>query len=94
MPEGVTVPIEDISVSFAVEIGGLNDEQTIEAPADAKPISELFGDVGLDPSALGGLGGLPGAARRGRRREMRSSSACRRRPRPDEINACAAELQG
>ena len=92
VPEGVSVPISNIAVSFAVEIDGLNETQSIEAPADAKPISELFGDVGIDPSALGDLGGLQGGTGSGSgdafQQCMQQAST------PDEINACAAELQG
>ena len=81
-PEGVAVPIEDIQISFAVEIAGLNEEQTIEAPSDAKPIDELFGDLGLDPSALGGLGGAcPAAPAAEWRRRRATRSASSRRPR-------------
>jgi hypothetical protein len=89
-PEGVTVPISDIQISFAIEIAGLNEEQTIDAPADAKPISELFGDTGLDPSALEGLGGLPGASQDGDAFQRCIEQA----QTPEEINACASELQG
>jgi hypothetical protein len=61
-PEGVTVPIGEITVDFAVEIDGLNDQQTIEAPSGAKPISQLLSDLGVDPSSLGGIPGLGGSA--------------------------------
>ena len=55
------MPIENIQVSFAVEIGGLNEEQTIEAPADAQPISELFGDLGSTRArSAGSAAPLPG----------------------------------
>jgi hypothetical protein len=91
VPEGVTVPVEDIQIAFAVEIAGLNEEQTIEAPADAKPIDELFGDVGIDPSSLGGLGGtVPGASEDGDAFQECMQQATT----AEEINACAAELQG
>jgi hypothetical protein len=55
----VPVPIDSVDLSFSVELSGVNEDQTIEAPSDAKPIDELakqFGGLG----ALGGLGGLGG----------------------------------
>lgn len=53
IPGGASAGVDSINVDFAVEIAEMNEEQTIEAPADAKPIDELVG-------GLGGLGGLPG----------------------------------
>ncbi len=85
------VPISNIAVSFAVEIDGLNEEQTIEAPTDAKPISELFSDVGLDPGALGDLGALPGT---GSGSGDAFQQCMQQATTPEEINACASELQG
>ncbi len=46
------------TISFDVTLGGVNEPQTIEAPSNAKPISELYKQIGFDPSALGALGGL------------------------------------
>jgi hypothetical protein len=92
-PQGVSIPISNIQVSFAVEIDGLNDQQTIEAPADAKPITQLFSDLGIDPSALGalGAGSLPGA---GSGSGDAFQQCMQQASTPEEINACAAELQG
>ena len=47
-PEGA-VPVSNIQISFSVEIDGLNEQQTIEAPSNAKPISELLGRRGHRP---------------------------------------------
>jgi hypothetical protein len=92
-PQGVTIPVSNIQISFAVEIDGLNEEQTIEAPADAKPIDQLFSDLGIDPSALGalGAGSLPGA---GTGSGDAFQQCMQQASTPEEINACAAELQG
>ena len=55
---GAIMPISNIQISFSVEIDGLNEPQTISAPANAKPISSLLGDLGVSPGVLGGaLGG-------------------------------------
>ena len=94
-PEGA-IPVSNIQIQFSVEIDGLNEDQTIEAPTDAKPISELLGDTGLDPSALGGLGGASlGAGSSGGGAAGGSFEQCiQQASTPDEINACATQLGG
>ena len=57
---GAVIPVSNIQISFSVEIDGVNEDQTISAPSGAKPISQLLGDLGVSPDALGGLGGLGG----------------------------------
>lgn len=91
-PEGA-VPVSNIELSFAVEIDGLNEQQTIEAPTDAKPIDQLLSDVGIDPSTLGGLGatglgGSSGASGSSFQQCIQQATT------PDEINACATQLGG
>jgi len=61
IPNAASAGIESADVSFSMRLGAVNEEQTIEAPADAQPIEELFGQFGVDPGALGGLGALGGA---------------------------------
>ena len=92
-PEGVTVPIGEITVNFAIEIDGLNEEQTIEAPSGAKPISELLTDLGVDPSSLGGIPGLPGGTSGGGGGGGSDYLQCvEQASTPAEINDCASEL--
>jgi hypothetical protein len=59
------VPVSSVDVNFGFEIADLNEEQTIEAPADAQPIDQLLGDLGIDLGDLGALGaggfGIEGA---------------------------------
>lgn len=50
------VPVDSIDFGLSVGFSDVNEEQTIEAPADAKPIDELLGSLG----GLGGLGALGG----------------------------------
>jgi hypothetical protein len=52
IPGGEAAGVESVDLSFAMEISDADEEQTIEAPSDAKPLSELQGE-------LGGLG-IPG----------------------------------
>ncbi len=61
--EGATpVPVDAVDLGISFAFSDVNEEQTIEAPADAKPIDELLGQVGLGGfGALGGLEGLGGS---------------------------------
>ena len=56
------VPIDTIDISFGLELTGVNEQQTITAPSGAQPISQLLGDLGISPSDLGQLPGLPGTS--------------------------------
>lgn len=47
---------QTVSFSLSIGISDVNEDQTIEAPADAKPIDELI------PGGLGSLGSLGGGA--------------------------------
>ena len=58
IPEAAASGIESVDANFSLRLGGVNEDQTIEAPSDAQPIDELLSQLGVDPSALGGLGGL------------------------------------
>jgi hypothetical protein len=82
-----------ITVSFSVEIDGLNETQTIEAPANPKPISDLLSNLGIDLGALGGLGGTSGSSGSGSSSGGAEYLACiQQATTPDDINACSAQL--
>jgi hypothetical protein len=55
--EGVDVQSADIS--FDLSLTGVNEDQSIEAPEDTKPLDELLGQLG--GLGLGGLGGAGGS---------------------------------
>ena len=61
IPEAGAAGVDSVDVNFSMRLGGVNEEQTIEAPADAKPIDDLLGQFGVDPGSLGNLGALGGA---------------------------------
>ena len=61
---GITPPEDDASgvdsadVGFSLTFSDVNQDQTIEAPSDAQPFSQLEQDIGLPPGLLeGALGG-------------------------------------
>jgi hypothetical protein len=60
IPDAEASGVESVDASFSLRLGGVNEDQTIEAPSDAQPLEELFRQFGIDPSALGNLGGLGG----------------------------------
>lgn len=55
---------EKVEMEFELTLSGVNEDQTITAPADAKPLEDLFKKLGVNPLELleagssGGLGGL------------------------------------
>ena len=93
----VPVPVENVDVSFSLEIADVNEEQTIEAPSgDVKPIEELTGEaLGLGEIPLGGAsGGLPGAGGGGGGggASQRYLDCIAQAEDAEAISACAAEL--
>lgn len=54
---------ENVQMEFEMTLSEVNEEQTIEAPKNAKPLEDLFGELGINPLELlegGGAGGLEG----------------------------------
>lgn len=84
--------IGEITIAFSVEIDGLNEEQTITAPENPKPISELIQSSGLDLGALGGDLGAAGGSGGGGGGSSDYLDCIQQAQTPDEINACAAQL--
>jgi hypothetical protein len=99
-PSALGAPSEqvgEITVGFSVEIAGLNEDQTITAPENPKPINELLQSSGLDLGALGGLGGVPGASggsggAGGSGGGGEYLDCIQQAQTPDEINECASQL--
>lgn len=94
---GDLVPVSNIQVSFAVEIDGVNEQQTIEAPPNAKPISQLLGDLGVSPPILDGAlgGGSSGSGSSGSGGSGNSAAylqCLQQATSPSDINACASKL--
>jgi hypothetical protein len=60
--EGQADPIRSIGLEFEMTLTGVNEDQTIAAPAEAAPLSDLFLKLGINPlelaGALTGEGGL------------------------------------
>lgn len=46
---------EKAEIEFDFTLGGVNEKQTIKAPANAEPLEKLFGDLGINPLELLGM---------------------------------------
>lgn len=53
---------DNVTLDFAVTLSELNEPQEIAAPSDPQPLQGLLDQLGVDPSALGQLGGALGQA--------------------------------
>jgi hypothetical protein len=101
IPDAEAAGVESVDASFGLRLGGVNEEQTVEAPGDAQPIEELLSQFGVDPNALGGLGGLgalggappsgSGSGGGGGNADAYLDCVAEAQT-PDEINACAESL--
>jgi hypothetical protein len=46
---------EKVQISLDFTLGGVNEPQTIKAPANAQPLEKLFGQLGINPLELLGM---------------------------------------
>lgn len=46
---------EKVEIDFDFTLGGVNEQQTIKAPANAEPLEKLFGQLGVNPLELLGM---------------------------------------
>ncbi len=51
----ISAKAKSVEVEFDLKLTGVNEEQTIEAPASSKPLSALFVKLGINPLELLGL---------------------------------------
>jgi hypothetical protein len=57
-PDESGATVDSVDLEFSLTLSDVNAEQTIEAPSDAQPFSQLESDLGLPPGLLeGALGG-------------------------------------
>ncbi len=61
-PAGAPGTPSSVTIDFSLTFKDVNQDQTIEAPANTKPLADLLRQFGVNPKSLGGLaGGLGGA---------------------------------
>jgi hypothetical protein len=94
----VALPIDNIDISFGVELTDVNSTQTISAPSNAQPISQLLGDLGVNLDDLGSIPGLGASGSSGSSGSSGGSAddyfQCLQQAGndPQEINKCASQL--
>jgi hypothetical protein len=90
------VGLDSVSGDFSLRLSGVNEDQTIEPPSNAKPLDELLKQLGVDPSSLGGLGSLGAGASGGGAAGAGDTQAyfeCIQQAQTSaEINRCSSEL--
>ncbi len=58
-PAGTGSGPKEVDLNFDLTLSDVNQPQTIEAPSEAKPLNDLFRQLGINPlSLLGNNGGL------------------------------------
>ena len=58
-PAGSGSGPKEVDLNFDLTLSDVNQPQTIEAPSEAKPLNDLFRQLGINPlSLLGNNGGL------------------------------------
>jgi hypothetical protein len=99
--QAAAVPVESVNVDFSVTLSEVNEEQTVDAPTDTRPLSELLDQLGISGllgQGLGGpsLGGLPsvpetGSGGTGGANEEYLNCVAEAKT-PDEFQACSETL--
>jgi hypothetical protein len=57
-PASAEAEVSSVDVDFSVTLSDVNEPQTISAPSDAKPITDLLSQFGIGAAGpLGSLGG-------------------------------------
>jgi hypothetical protein len=59
IPGGESAAIDNVEIDFVLELASVNEQQTIEAPSNAQPISQLLSDLGISANDLDEIPGLP-----------------------------------
>ena len=69
---------DSLTVDFELNLGAVNEPQTVEAPAATQPLSALLQRLNIDPGRLGDSSGRA-AERRGPARDRRIDDRPERR---------------
>jgi hypothetical protein len=87
--------VSSLDLDLSVTLSDVNEPQTITAPSNAKPLSDLLGQFGLPGLPGGSSGGLqlPGGGSSGGTTNPSYLKCVQKASSPDEISACASKLQ-
>lgn len=89
-PAGTASGVSDVSLDFSITLNDVNQPQTITAPQNAKPLSDLTGQLG----GLGILGGLGGSSSLGGTSSPSGSSSASGSAAGQQYIQCALNAQG
>ena len=95
-PAGTGASVSSVDVTFSIALGDVNESQTISAPSNAKPISDLLNQLGI-PGLPGGLGGstggfdIPGGGSSGAGSSSYQNCIAQAK-KPSDIQKCATKL--
>jgi hypothetical protein len=95
-PADTGATVSSVDVDFSVALSDVNEPQTITAPSNAKPLSDLLGQLGLPIPGLtpGGSGlGLPGSGSTGGPSEAYFDCIQKAGTNQAKAAACAQKLQ-
>lgn len=95
-PADTGATVSSVDVDFSIALSDVNEPQTITAPSNAKPLSDLLGQLGLPIPGLtpGGSGlGLPGSGSTGGPSEAYFDCIQKAGTNQAKAAACAQKLQ-
>jgi hypothetical protein len=88
--------VSSVNIDFSITLSDVNQPQTISAPSNPKPISDLLSQLGLGGLPLGSLGGagggVPSVPGGGGPSPKYLRCVQQAGGNPDKINACASKL--
>lgn len=91
-PPGGLGGVTSANIDLSITLSGVNEQQTISAPANAKPLNDLLDQLGVQLPSVGSLGtpgNLPGASGGGAQKYQKYLQCVQAAGTADEINACA-----
>jgi hypothetical protein len=93
-PAGTGASVSSVDVNFSITLSDVNEPQTISAPSNAKPISELLNQLGLGGLGLpgGSSGGLPIPGGSGGAGSSSYQNCIAQAKTPSDIQKCATKL--
>jgi hypothetical protein len=95
-PAGTGASVSSVDVSFSIALSDVNQPQTISAPSNAKPISDLLNQLGLGGLGLPGAGGsgipFPGGGASSGAGSSSYQNCIAQAKTPSDIQKCATKL--
>ena len=91
--EGTDAQFDSLNLDFSLTLSELNEDQTIEAPKDAKPLNELLQQFGAGALLGGGSGAGAGGSGANSAQSQRYLDCLRKAKGSSQIQNCAKLLE-